>query len=96
MIEAMKQALNVLENKCEATHPAIAALRQAIQEEAHMKYETIGLCELKFKVDVAINHKFETQKLEEIQRALERTIEMCAGHNMVLGESTIELLGIKK
>ena len=31
-VEAMKRALNVLENKCEATHSAITALRQAIAE----------------------------------------------------------------
>ena len=61
-----------------------------------MKLETIGLCELKFKVDVAINHKFETQTLEEIRTALERTINTLANHNMVLGESTIELLEVKK
>ena len=35
-----------------------------------MKFETIGLCELKFRVDVAINHKFETDRLETIRLAI--------------------------
>lgn len=43
MIEAMKQALNVLENKCEATHPAITALRQTIDAYL-LSSKPPGLC----------------------------------------------------
>jgi len=61
-----------------------------------MKFETIGLCELKFRVDVAINHKFETDRLETIRLAIEKAINDNANHSMVMGESMIELLEVKK
>ncbi len=57
-----------------------------------MTYKTVGLCELKFRVDVAINHKFETDRLETIRLAIEKAINDNANHSMVMGESVIELL----
>ena len=61
-----------------------------------MKFETIGLCELKFRVDVAINHKFEPDRLETIRMAIENAINDNANHSIVMGESVIELLEVKK
>jgi hypothetical protein len=66
------------------------------KQEKEMKFETIGLCELKFRVDVAINHKFETDRLETLRLAIEKAINENANHSMVMGESMIELLEVKK
>ncbi len=61
-----------------------------------MTYKTVGLCELKFRVDVAINHKFETDRLETLRLAIEKAINDNANNSMVMGESVIELLEEKK
>ena len=57
-----------------------------------MRYQTLGVRELKFKVDVAINHKFETDRMETLRLAIEKAINDNANHSLVMGESVIELL----
>lgn len=57
-----------------------------------MNYQTLGLYELKFKVGVAINNKFETDRLETLRMAIEKAINDNANYTLVMGESTVELL----
>ena len=57
MIEAMKQALNVLENKCEPDHPVITELRQAIAEaEKQEPFEYWNAVEGWVKLDEVREH----------------------------------------